>query len=66
MATIPELIAQYQSDEEMQKEVAEILEDGKISLSEFISFARRHGVSISPDDLPKYLEQIKKLGFIKE
>ena len=65
MATVAELIAQYQTDEKLQKEVADILADGKITINEFMSFARKHGVEISLSDLPKYMEQAKELGFIK-
>ena len=46
-------------------QVADIVADGKITLMEFMGFARRHKVQISPEDLPKYREQAKKLGFIK-
>ena len=65
MATIAELIKQYQTDEAMQKEVAGILADGKITMNEFMTFAKNHGVSISLSDLPKYVEQAKQLGFIR-
>ena len=65
MATITELIQQYQKDEAMQKEIADILADGKISMNEFLTFAKNHGVNISLSDLPKYAEQAKQLGFIK-
>ena len=65
MATVAELIAQYQTDEKLQKEVADILADGKITINEFMSFARKHGVEISLSDLPKYMEQARELGFIK-
>ena len=49
----------------MQKEVADILADGKITMNEFMTFAKKHGVNISISDLPKYVEQAKQLGFIK-
>ena len=64
MATVDELVEQYQTDEALQKEVADILADGKISLMEFMSFAKKHDVNISITELPKYVEQAKKLGFI--
>ena len=41
MATVEELIRQYQTDEALQKEVADILADGKISAAEFMSFAKK-------------------------
>lgn len=65
MATVAELIEQYQTDEAMQKEVADILADGKITMNEFMTFAKKHGVSISITDLPKYVEQARQLGFLK-
>lgn len=65
MATVQDLVEQYQKDEALQKEVADILADGKISINEFLSFAKKHNVNISLADMPKYMEQAKQLGFIK-
>ena len=65
MATVEELVKQYETDEALQKEVADILADGKISMKEFLTFAKAHNVEISMADLPKYMEEAKKLGFIK-
>lgn len=65
MATVEELVQQYKTDEALQKEVADIVADGKISINEFMAFAKKHGVNISLTDLPKYMEQAKELGFIK-
>ena len=65
MATVDELVAQYETDEDMQKEVEEILADGRITLGEFRSFAKKHDVDISIADLPKYVKQARQLGFIK-
>ncbi|HAB95084.1 MAG TPA: hypothetical protein DCF49_10110 [Lachnospiraceae bacterium] len=65
MATVDELVKQYETDEALRKEVAEIVADGKITLMEFMHFARKHKVKVSIEDLPKYTEQAKKLGFIK-
>ena len=65
MATVDELVEQYETDTEMQKEVEDILADGRITLSEFRSFAKKHDVDISLADLPKYVKQAKQLGFIK-
>ena len=65
MATVDELVKQYETDKELQKEVADIVADGKITLMEFMGFARRHKVQISPEDLPKYREQAKQLGLLK-
>ena len=49
----------------MQKEVEDILADGRITLSEFRTFAKKHDVDISLADLPKYVKQARQLGFIK-
>lgn len=65
MATVDELVKQYETDPKLQKEVADILADGKISIMEFMSFVRKHKVNVSIEDLPKYRDQAKKLGFIK-
>ena len=65
MATIAELIEQYKTDEALQKEVADIVADGKVTVSEFMAFAKKHGVSVSLAELPGLMEQAKQLGFIK-
>lgn len=65
MATVEELVKQYETDKALQDEVAAILADGKVSISEFMTFARRHNVNVSLSDLPKYMAEAKKLGFIK-
>ncbi|MBR5430633.1 MAG: hypothetical protein IK116_08955 [Firmicutes bacterium] len=65
MATVEELIKQYETDKNLQAEVKAILADGKISIKEFMSFAKKHDVDISLEDLPKYAAEAKKLGFIK-
>ncbi len=65
MATVEELVKQYQTDKDLQAEVAAILADGKVSMQEFLSFARKHDVNLSLSDLPKYMEQARQLGFIK-
>jgi hypothetical protein len=64
MATIEQLVKQYETDKELQAEVAAILSDGKVSMMEFMQFAKKHDVAISLDELPMYLEQAKKLGFM--
>ena len=64
MATVEQLIKQYETDKDLQAEVAAILSDGKVSMMEFMSFDKKHDVAISLEDLPKYLEQAKKLGFM--
>lgn len=65
MATVEELVKQYETDKALQDEVAAIVADGKVSISEFMTFARKHNVNVSLSDLPKYMEQARKLGFIK-
>lgn len=65
MATVEQLVEQYQTDPDLQKEVADILADGKITFQEFITFARKHDVDVSITDLPKYSAMAKELGFIK-
>jgi hypothetical protein len=34
-------------------------------MTEFLTFVRKHDVDISLADLPKYMEEAKKLGFLK-
>jgi hypothetical protein len=65
MATVEELIKQYETDEELKKEVDAILADGKVTFMEFMSFVKKHDVDVSISDFPKYLEEAKKLGLIK-
>ena len=64
MATVEDLVKQYETDKALQAEVAAILADGKVSMMEFLAFAKKHNVSVSLDELPQYLEQAKKLGFM--
>ena len=65
MATVEQLVQQYQTGKALQDEVAAILADGKVSMQEFLAFAKKHDVQISLTDIPKYMEQAKQLGFIK-
>ena len=65
MATVEELAEQYKTDPVLQKEVEEILADGKISFKEFVTFAKMHNVDVSLADLPKYSALAKELGFLK-
>ncbi|MBE6041955.1 MAG: hypothetical protein E7220_05470 [Clostridiales bacterium] len=64
MATVEELIKQYETDPELKKEVDAILADGKITITEFVTFAKKHDVNVSLADLPAYIEEAKKLGLI--
>ena len=65
MATVDDLVRQYQTDEALQREVKDILADGKVSFREFTVFCRKHDVDISISELPRYMEQARKLGFVK-
>ncbi len=65
MATVEELIQQYETDPELQKEVEKILEDNKITIKEFISFTKKHDVDISLKDLPNIIKEAKNLGLLK-
>ena len=65
MATIEELIRQYETDPELQKEIEEILADQKITMGEFLSFAKKHDVQVSLADFPKIIDEAKKAGLIK-
>ena len=65
MATVEELIRQYETDPELQKEVNDILADNKITLTEFLGFARKHDVEVSIADFPELLKQAKEAGLIK-
>ena len=64
MATVEELIRQYEEDPALRAEIEKILEDGKITPMEFLSFARKHDVQVSLAELPQYLEEAKKLGLL--
>ena len=64
MATVEELIRQYDTDPALRKEVEEILADGKITISEFRTFAKNHNVNVSLMDLPKIIAEAKKLGML--
>ena len=65
MATVEELVKQYETDPELRKEVDVILEDGKITMSEFLAFADKHDVDVSLRDLPNIISEAKKLGMLK-
>ena len=65
MATVNELVKQYETDKDLQAEVAAILADGKVSMQEFFTFVKKHDVNVSFADLPKYMKQAKQLGFLK-
>ena len=65
MATVEELIKQYETDPELKKEVDGILADQKITMGEFMGFVKNHNVDVSLADFPKLIEEAKKAGLIK-
>ena len=65
MATIDELIKQYETDPELRKEVEDILADQKITLSEFMGFVKNHDVEVTLADFPKIINEAKEAGLIK-
>lgn len=65
MATIEELMAQYQTDPELKKEVDGILADQKITMAEFLGFVKKHDVKLSLADFPEVIKQAKEAGLIK-
>lgn len=65
MATIEELIKQYETDPELRKEVEEILADQKITMGEFLGFAKNHDLEVSLADFPKLISEAKEAGLIK-
>ena len=65
MATVEELIKQYDTDPELKKEVDGILADQQITMGEFLGFAKKHDVKVSLAEFPKIIEEAKKAGLIK-
>ena len=65
MATVEELIRQYDTDPELKKEVDDILADQKITIGEFMGFVKNHDVEVSLAYFPKIIEEAKKAGLIK-
>lgn len=65
MATVEELLAQYETDPELKAEVDDILADQKITISEFMGFVRKHDVEVSLSDFPKIIQEAKDAGLIK-
>ena len=65
MATVEELVKQYETDPELKQEVDDILADGKISIKEFRAFSKKHDLDISILELPHIIEEAKKLGLLK-
>lgn len=65
MATVEELVKQYETDKALKKEVDGILADNKITLAEFMGFVKKHDVDVSLSDFPKLIEEAKKAGLLK-
>lgn len=65
MATIEELIKQYETDPAIKAEVNEILADNKITMAEFLGFVKKHDVEVSLAEFPKIISEAKNLGLIK-
>ena len=65
MATIEELIKQYETNPAIKAEVNEILADNKITMAEFLGFVKKHDVEVSLADFPKIISEAKNLGLIK-
>ena len=65
MATVEELIRQYDTDPELKKEVDGSLADNKITMGEFLGFAKKHDVKVSLAEFPKIIDEAKKAGLSK-
>ena len=65
MATVEELMKQYETDPELRKEIDAILEDEKITFSEFVGFVKKHDVDISLKEFPNIIKEAKENGLIK-
>ena len=65
MATVEELLKQYDTDPELKAEVDEILADNKITFAEFMGFVKKHKVEVSLSDFPKLIKEAKEAGLIK-
>ena len=59
MASVQELIQKIASDKELQKEVSDILADGKVSMQEIMAFASKYGAKIPLNEIPQFVEQLK-------
>ncbi len=63
MATIEQLVKQYETDPALKAEVAGMVADGKVSMLEFMAFCKKHDVAVSLEELPKYAAVAQKFGF---
>lgn len=64
MATVAELIEQYDQDPELQKEIDDILADGKITIAEFKAFKKHHNLDVPITELPKVIKKAKEMGLL--
>ena len=65
MATVEELVKQYDTDPELKKEIEAILADNQITLTEFLGFVNKHNVEVSIKDFPEIVREAKEAGLIK-
>lgn len=65
MATVEELISQYEKDPELKREVDEILKDGRITPMEFLKFTKQHDLQLSIKELPEIIRIAKEEGLLK-
>ena len=61
MAGIDELINKIQNDKGLQDEVGKMLADGKLSAQEVMGFAAKYGSNLSLTEVPKLIDQLKKI-----
>ena len=64
MATVKELMDRYDNDPELQKDVADMIADGKATPKEISAFCKKYQVKVSVTELADYVKQAKEAGFI--
>lgn len=62
MATVEEMMDRYETDPDFKREVDEVLADGRVTLTKFLSFAKKHQVKVSPFDLPGVIAEARRRG----
>ena len=65
MATVDELVEQFETDSELQEEISRITEDNKITPMKFLTFTKNHDLKVSITELPTVVKKAKELGLIK-
>ena len=72
MATVDELIARYQTDPDLQKDVRKVLADGKLDMKDALRLYRKYRPEVPPEKLLYYLrhlseaiEKARRRGIIK-